>query len=101
LSQAWRAYVVERLQGVQFCHPEALELTLFYLDPPYLHATRTAQDVYAHEMSDEDHERLLETITSLEGIVLSLDMITHFTTSRCVAGSGSSSRSPTTRDRPR
>lgn len=44
--------------------------TLFYLDPPYLPETRVAQDVYQHEMTIEQHERLLDEIRSLKGTVL-------------------------------
>jgi DNA adenine methylase len=71
--------IARRLQGVQFYPGEALDLiqkfdspeTLHYLDPPYLSTTRTAKDAYGpHEMSDQDHARLLETIISLQGIVV-------------------------------
>ena len=44
--------------------------TLFYLDPPYVHETRTAKKVYKFEMSDRDHRELLETIRQVEGKVL-------------------------------
>lgn len=30
-----------------------------YLDPPYLHATRVSKKLYANEMSEKDHEELL------------------------------------------
>ncbi len=39
--------------------------TLVYCDPPYLHATRTSQARYQHEMSDDDHKQLLNTLLSL------------------------------------
>jgi DNA adenine methylase len=42
--------------------------TLFYLDPPYLHATRSSVGEYrAHEMSDQDHGRLLELLADIRG----------------------------------
>jgi DNA adenine methylase len=44
--------------------------TLFYLDPPYLHETRTAPDVYDLEMSETDHRELLETVHMCRGMVL-------------------------------
>lgn len=44
-------------------HPE----TLFYLDPPYLKSTRTATEVYRHEMTHEDHLELLRTLAGIDG----------------------------------
>jgi DNA adenine methylase len=43
---------------------------LFYLDPPYLAETRTAPDVYAHEMGEADHRALLDLIVRREGQVM-------------------------------
>lgn len=70
--------IAERLQGVELLHADALGVigqyddrdTLFYLDPPYLHSTRTARQVYQHEMDDGDHQRLLGAIVNLEGMVV-------------------------------
>jgi DNA adenine methylase len=39
---------------------------LFFLDPPYLPSTRTCH-VYRHEMSEDDHRRLLRAILRLSG----------------------------------
>jgi len=70
--------IVERLQGVQIECKDAFDIirscdaptTLFYLDPPYLHSTRSKwKDVYAHEMERNDHQRLLESIQELTGMV--------------------------------
>ncbi len=44
--------------------------TLFYLDPPYYHPTRTAIDVYKHEMTKEQHEELLGTIKTVKAKVM-------------------------------
>lgn len=41
--------------------------TLFYCDPPYLPATRTARAVYRHEMSPEQHLELLEALQGIKG----------------------------------
>lgn len=41
--------------------------TLFYLDPPYLHSTRTAKKVYANEMTPEQHEHLLKVLSTIDG----------------------------------
>lgn len=71
--------VVERLRGVQIECRDAREVirscdaptTLFYLDPPYLHSTRSKwKDIYAHEMDDMDHEELAELARSVEGMVV-------------------------------
>lgn len=60
----------ERLMRVVVLNRDALtvirrqdsEGTLFYLDPPYLHETRTSNDDYECEMSDFDHACLLMLI---------------------------------------
>jgi DNA adenine methylase len=41
--------------------------TCFYLDPPYLHETRATKGDYAHEMSVEDHEKLLKQLDEVKG----------------------------------
>lgn len=46
--------------------------TLIYCDPPYVTATRKSKNRYKHEMTDEDHKRLLITLLSLEcNVILS------------------------------
>lgn len=39
---------------------------VFYLDPPYLPETRKAVKAYEHEMTVEDHERLMEALPKLQ-----------------------------------
>lgn len=64
-----------RLKGVVLLHDSALgvirrldhELTLFYLDPPYLHETRTSTGQYVHEMTTDDHEQLLAALAKIKG----------------------------------
>lgn len=66
----WIIEVAERLRMVQIEHRPALEVirrfdfdnVFMYLDPPYLLKTRSRKQ-YAHEMTDADHEELLQTIT--------------------------------------
>lgn len=41
--------------------------TIFYLDPPYVKDTRTAPDVYEHEMTDAEHQFLIDLILDCEG----------------------------------
>ena len=65
----WIIDVAERLRMVQIEHRPALEViqrfdygdVFMYLDPPYLLGTR-ARKQYKHEMTDEDHEELLQAI---------------------------------------
>jgi DNA adenine methylase len=45
--------------------------TLFYLDPPYLHRTRTARKAYGRfEMTEDEHRELLATIRQCKGKVI-------------------------------
>jgi DNA adenine methylase len=44
--------------------------TLFYMDPPYLRETRTAPDVYQHEMTEADHRQLLDALLAVKGKVM-------------------------------
>lgn len=43
------------------------EKTQFYLDPPYLDATRVSKQAYEHEMTREQHEKLLATLANIRG----------------------------------
>jgi DNA adenine methylase len=90
-AQDWVTYpaciidFIERLQGVTIDSRDAFDLipqqdeaeTLFYCDPPYVHATRsslqwdsTNDRAYAHELSDADHARLLDLLESVRGMVV-------------------------------
>jgi DNA adenine methylase len=67
-----------RLRDVKILNRPALDVirsedtpaTLFYCDPPYHHDTRTAKDVYEHEMTERDHRELLEVLLSRKGKVI-------------------------------
>lgn len=83
----WRNYpreipaFVERLRGVVIEHRDALSViaahdspeTLFYVDPPYPHATRNVarkNGAYAVEMTDTDHAKLADCLRNVRGMVL-------------------------------
>lgn len=89
----WRNHVeaipgmIERLRGVLIENLDALELlgkhdtseTLFYVDPPYPHGTRSSlkgertsagKHCYRHELSDQDHRRLASALHELKGMVV-------------------------------
>lgn len=64
-----------RLKRVVILNHDALDVirqqdgpqTLFYCDPPYPAETRTAPDVYAHEMDWFQHEALLDALRHAKG----------------------------------
>ena len=68
----------ERLRGVQIENRPALDLirrfrfpnVLIYADPPYLLEIRRGRKQYSHEMTEQDHEELLETLRLHPGPVL-------------------------------
>jgi DNA adenine methylase len=75
--------IIWRLEGVVIENRPALQVmaqhdspaTLHYVDPPYVHATRSkarnsSRKNYTHELSDTDHEELLSFLRALEGMVV-------------------------------
>lgn len=75
--------LIERLQGVIIETLPALTIlkrhdrpgTLHYVDPTYVHSTRTSFDIktkrgYRFEMTDRDHRELLTVLRSLRGNVV-------------------------------
>ena len=64
-----------RLQSVIIENRDILDLidkygdsdTFFYLDPPYVHSTRTSSTNYEKEMSDEEHIKMIDRILSSKG----------------------------------
>ena len=69
--------IVTRLKRVQIENRPALDLirlydspnTLFYCDPPYLHATRGDTSAYGYEMGDDEHIALARTLNFCLGKV--------------------------------
>ena len=67
-----------RLKRVVILNRDALDVirredgpkTLHYLDPPYLPSTRTAREVYAHEMTVGQHRELLDVVRGCRGKVM-------------------------------
>lgn len=71
-----------RLQGVVIENRDALEVvaqharpdTLVYVDPPYVHDTRTglrwgSDRGYSHEMDDDDHRALAEALRATDAMI--------------------------------
>ncbi|GBQ32137.1 DNA adenine methylase [Gluconacetobacter azotocaptans] len=86
-AREWAAYpdalrlTVDRLQAVVIEHRDAVEVmrmhdrptTLHYVDPPYLPTTRRLSHRghgYVHELTAEDHARLLGALCELTGMVV-------------------------------
>ena len=69
--------IAQRLLRVQIENRPAVDVirlydspeTLFYCDPPYVHATRGDAKAYGFEMTDEQHEELADTLNSVRGMV--------------------------------
>lgn len=76
--------ITRRLAGVVIEQREATEIlrlhdrpdALHYVDPPYVHATRSgrnphcAKHFYRHELTDDQHADLAETLHALKGAVV-------------------------------
>lgn len=66
---------IERLKTVQIENMNYKDLikkydgedTLFYLDPPYVHKTRQMTYRYAHEMTDQQHEEMINMLLHING----------------------------------
>jgi len=74
-------HFTERLRGVTIENRDYREVlaqqdapeTLFFLDPPYVHATRNmnrGNSAYVHEFSDADHAELARICWGLKGTVI-------------------------------
>ena len=69
--------VAERLRRVQIENRDGFEVilkydspqTLFYLDPPYPHDSRGDINAYGYEMTEIDHEKLADTLRSVQAKV--------------------------------
>jgi len=67
--------IAERLLRVQIENRPALEIirlyddrhTLFYCDPPYIHASRGDSKAYAYELSDKEHATFAKTLSAITG----------------------------------
>jgi len=78
ISERFRAVVVECRDGTEIMAQHDSPATLHYVDPPYMPATRSPKarrgkeryHAYAHEMTVEDHVRLLDALRGLDGMVI-------------------------------
>lgn len=76
-SVAGLAEIAQRLLRVQIENAPAIEVirrfdspeTLFYCDPPYVHASRSDTKAYAYEMSNAEHRELAIVLHKVTGKV--------------------------------
>lgn len=80
----WKNYAdclpafTKRLEGICIENRDAKEVmaqqdseeTLHFVDPPYVHSTRSVTKGYRFEMTDSEHEDLIAFITTLRGMVV-------------------------------
>lgn len=67
--------IAERLLNVQIENRPAIDVihacddkeTLFYLDPPYFHESRSDKNVYFNEMNFNDHSVLIDVLRNIKG----------------------------------
>lgn len=71
-AERMRAVVVESRPAATVIDTYDDVDTLFYVDPPYVHSTRsrTSINTYAGEMSDADHATLADQLRKLRGMVV-------------------------------
>jgi len=68
--------IAERFLRVQIENRPAIDVihlydsgdTLFYCDPPYVHATRGDSKAYGFEMTDDEHAQLAKILNSIKGM---------------------------------
>lgn len=75
LTQRLRHVVIENLDALDLIKRSDAPGHLFYVDPPYVHSTRTALEGrsshgYRHEMTDEDHRALAALLHDVKGMVI-------------------------------
>ena len=77
LASRMRGVSVERRPALDILRAYNSPETLFYVDPPYLHSTRSPKRTrtapsngYAHELSDADHIELLDALARMAGKVI-------------------------------
>lgn len=70
--QRFAGVVIENRPADQIMTVQDSTETLFYLDPPYLHSTRSSpdRDRYVHDMNVADHDTLLKQCRELKGYVV-------------------------------
>lgn len=69
--------IADRIRQIQIENYPAIRVlelydspnTLFYVDPPYPHESRTKHNIYKYEMSEKDHRDLAAKLNDVKGLV--------------------------------
>lgn len=70
LVQRMRGVIIENRDWRMILNSHDSKETLFYVDPPYVHSTRSSNHGYSYEMSDDDHRELAEALKTVKGKVV-------------------------------
>jgi DNA adenine methylase len=62
-----RVVILDNQEATKVIKQQDGPRTLFYLDPPYLHETRTVKDAYENEMDEEAHGELMGCLANIKG----------------------------------
>lgn len=65
-----RRVIIENVDFEELIDKYDSPTTFFYLDPPYVSATRGAPNVYKHEGDDNLHIRMVDKLLKIEGMAL-------------------------------
>lgn len=66
-AERLRQVVITCKPALKVIKSEDGENTFFFLDPPYLHATRVSTSAYLHEMTHVQHRQLLRRLARIKG----------------------------------
>ena len=67
--ERWRHVIVDNLDWRECLEKYDKKSTFYYLDPPYVSSTRVDAK-YDHELTDDDHEELIDKIQQLDSLVM-------------------------------
>lgn len=72
LSERMKGVVIEQKPAIDVMNTHDSVDTLHFVDPPYVHGTRSRSTVhcYRYEMTDEQHSELSTTLHSLNGMIV-------------------------------
>lgn len=71
-GKRFEAVLIENRPAIDVIQQHDAPSTLHFVDPPYVHTTRKFRSAcgYRHEMTDSDHHKLLDVLTSVVGMVV-------------------------------